>query len=295
LYLPDVELHESSTLDEAFSLLGRFGRDARILAGGTDLLVDLKSGRRSARHLVSINGISSLRGVSTTDEGLRIGALTTLSELDRDPRVRDGNGFAALRDATSRMAAVQIRNMATVGGNVACAVPCADLPPILTVLRAWVTLRSPLGERRVPMDALFTGVRRTVLRADEILTEVGVPAQRSGEGAAYERFALRDGNAIAVAAVAAGLQLAPDGTIADAGIVLGAVSPTPKLVRKANQLLVGRRPDDGCFDDAAIAATEEAEPISDVRGTAEFRRRLVGVLTRRALTAALARARENAA
>ena len=295
MYLPDVELHESSTLDEAFALLGRFGCDARILAGGTDLLVDLKSGRRSARHLVSINGIGSLRGVSTTDEGLRIGALTTLSELDRDPRVRNGNGFAALHDATSRMAAVQIRNMATVGGNVACAVPCADLPPILTVLRAWVTLRSPLGERRVPMDALFTGVRRTVLRADEILTDVGVPAPRSGEGAAYERFALRDGNAIAVAAVAAGLQLAPDGTIANARIVLGAVSPTPKLVRKANQVLVGRRPDDGCFDDAAIAATKEAEPISDVRGTAEFRRHLVGVLTRRALTAALARAWENAA
>jgi len=142
---------------------------------------------------------------------------------------------------------------------------------------------------------LFTGVRRTVLRADEILTDVGVPAARSGEGAAYERFALRDGNAIAVAAVAAGLQISPSGTISEARIVLGAVSPTPKLVRKANQNLVGRHPDDGCFDDAAIAATEEAEPISDVRGTAEFRRRLVGVLTRRALTAALARARENAA
>jgi len=290
-----LELHESRALDEAFALLGRFGGDARVLAGGTDLLVDLKSGRRSASHLVSINEIKSLRGVSTSDDGLRIGALTTISELDRDPRLSNGNGFAPLRDATSRIGAVQIRNMATVGGNVVCAVPCADLPPILTVLRAWVSLRSPLGERRVGMDALFTGVRRTVLRADEILTEVGVPAPPKGYGAAYERFSLRNGNAIAVAAVAAGLQLASDGAIADASVVLGAVSPTPKFIRVAKEVLVGRRPEDGCFDQAAKEAMDEAEPISDIRGSAEFRLRLVEVLTRRALTVAWARARENAA
>lgn len=295
MYLPDVDLHESTTIEEIVTLLGRYGPEARILAGGTDLLVDLKSGRRSTRHLVAINGIKSLRGVSRTNEGLRIGALTTLSELDRDPRLKNGDGFAALHDATSRMGAVQIRNMATVGGNVVCAVPCADLPPILTVLRAWVTLRSPLGERHVGMDAFFTGVRRTVLRTDEILTEVVVPAPPSGNGAAYERFSLRDGNAIAVAAVAVGLRLASDGAIADARIVLGAVSPIPKLVAAASKALVGRYPDDGCFDDAAASATELAEPISDVRGSAEFRRRIVGVLTRRALTTALARARENVA
>lgn len=295
MYLPDVELHESTTVEEALALLGRYCPDAHILAGGTDLLVDLKSGRRTSRHLVSITGIRALRSLSMTNEGLQIGALTTLSEIDRDLRLKNGNGFAAMRDATGRMGAVQIRNMATVGGNVVCAVPCADLPPILTVLRAWVTLRSPIGERRVPMDALFTGVRRTVLRADEILIDVGVPAPPSGHGAAYERFSLRDGNAIAVAAVAAGLQLASDGTIADACLVLGAVFPTPKIVTRAKEVLAGRHPDDGCIDEAAVLATEVAEPISDVRGSAEFRRRLVGVLTRRALSVALKRAQENAA
>ena len=291
MYLPDIELHEAATLDETAVALKRYGPDARLLAGGTDLLVDLKTGRVAVEHLVSINQIDTLRGVSEANDGLRIGALTTVTQLDESPIIRER--FAPLLDATSKMAAHQIRNRATVGGNIASAVPCADLPPILTAMNASLELRSKSGQRQVRLDEFFTGPRETVRRDDELLTTILVPKPPPGFGAAYARFGLRDGNTIAVAAVAASLFLDTDGTVRKAGIVLGAVAPIPKLVESAGVLLVGQSPDEDVFRAAAKAAMEAAQPISDVRGSADFRRELVGVLTRRALSTALSRAKET--
>lgn len=290
MYLPDIELHETTTLGEAAAALGRYGSGARLLAGGTDVLVDLKTGRVRCNHLVSINQIEELRGISQTEGGLRIGALTTITQLDRSPIVRQR--FPALLDATGKMAAPQIRNAATVGGNIASAVPCADLPPILTAMNASVVLWSSKGQREVPLKEFFIGARETVRRDDEVLLEVLVPKPPPGFGAAYARFQLRDGNAIAVAAVAAGLLLNGNGTVQDARIVLGAVAPIPKLVESAGAELVGQSPDDDAFRSAADAAMRAAKPISDVRGSAEFRRELIGVLTRRALATAHRRAKE---
>lgn len=290
MYVPDVEFHACVTLEDAGALLTRHAPRARVLAGGTDLLVDLKTGRASAQHLVSISRIDSLRGVWATAEGLRIGALTSITRLHHSSLVRER--WAPLRDATGQMAAPQIRNMATVGGNIACAVPCADLPPILTVLNAEIVAWSSRGERRLPLPRFFLGPRRTAMEGDEILTAVVVPPMPAGFGAAYARFALREGNAIAVAAAAAGLRLDAEGRIADARLTLGAVAPVPQTVQAAQEMLVGHRPDEPLFDKAAAAAELAARPISDVRGSAEFRRKLVGVLTRRALHAALRRARE---
>lgn len=293
MHLPDIELHEAATLQEAAAVKRRYAPDARLLAGGTDLLVDLKAGRVTAGHLVSVNRIDALRGVSETDGSLCIGALTTITQLHSSPIV--GQRFSPILDATGKMAAPQIRNVATVGGNIACAVPCADLPPILTAIHASVALWSPKGERSVPLEAFFMDARQTVLRDDEVLTGVLVPKPRPGFGAAYARFALRDGNAIAVAAVAAGLTLGRDNTVRNACIVLGAVAPIPKVVEAAQTLLVGEHADEEVFNAAAVAAMEAAEPISDVRGSADFRREVVGVMTRRALATACRRAKENAA
>jgi CO/xanthine dehydrogenase FAD-binding subunit len=270
--------------------MARHAPHARLLAGGTDLLVDLKTGRVSARHLVSLNRIETLRGISETGDGLRIGALTTIAELGRSGPVRDG--YAPLLDAALQMAARQIRNLATVGGNITAAVPCADLPPILSAMHATVTLRSPNGERQVALDSFHTGPRETVRRETEVLTAIHVPKQPPGFGAAYARFAQRDGNAIAVAGVAASLLLAGDDTVREARVVLNAVAPVPKLVRDAGDALSGRRPDDEAFRGAAAAARKAAEPITDVRGSAEFRRDLVEVLTVRALRSARERAQE---
>ncbi len=289
MHLREFTLHQAGSLEEAGVLLARLGPAARILAGGTDLLVDLKTGRASGPQLVSINRVAGLRGVTETEGGLRIGALTTITELNRSPLVR--GRFSALQDATRTMAAPQIRNVATVGGNIASAVPCADLPPILIALHASVVLWSPTGEREVPLDGFFTGARRTIRREGEILTAVLVPHPPPGFGAAYARFALRDGNAIAVAAAAASLTLAREDTVREARIVLGAVAPIPRLVSSAAAELVGYAPSEDTFERAAQAARKVADPISDVRGSAEFRRGLVEVLTKRALRTAWRRAR----
>ena len=291
VYLPDIELHQATTLEEAAAAMTRHALDARLLAGGTDLLVDLKTSRIRISHVVSLGRIEGLRGVSETDGTLRIGALTTITQLGGSSIVRER--FAPLLDATGQMAAPQIRNVATVGGNIASAVPCADLPPILTAMRASVVLWSSVGEREVPLDKFFIGPRRTVRRNDEVLTAVLVPKQPRGFGAAYARFALRDGNAIAVAAVAAGFNLDQNNTVGDARIVLGAVAPIPRLVERAAAQLRGRAPDEDAFRQAAEKARQAAEPISDVRGSAEFRRQIIEVLTRRALNTAYHRAKET--
>ncbi|MFH0981245.1 MAG: FAD binding domain-containing protein [Planctomycetota bacterium] len=180
MYIPDIELHETTTLEEATSAMARYAPDVRLLAGGTDVLVDLKTGRIRVGHLVSLTRIAALRGISETSDGLRVGALTTITQLDRSPVV--GRRYSALLDATREMAGPQIRNVATVGGNIASAVPCADLPPILTAMHASVVLWSAEGQREVPLEAFFVGARRTIRREDEVLTAVLVPQPPPGFG-----------------------------------------------------------------------------------------------------------------
>ncbi len=293
MYLPDIELHESNTLEEATALMDRYAPDARFLAGGTDVLVDLKSGRYKVGHLISIKRLAALRGMARTAAGLRIGALTSITQLSREPIIREH--FPAILDATREMAAPQIRNVATVGGNIACAAPCADLPPILMTMNASIELVSPASQRCVALDSFFVGPRETAIGENELLTAVLVPNLPSGFGAAYARFGLREGNAIAVAGVAAGLLLNGDDTVREARIVLGSVAPIPKLAESAAAALVGEVPSPDAFEQAASLAREAAEPISDVRGSADYRRELVGILTRRALATAYRRATEGQA
>ena len=291
MYVPDIELHEASTLEEAVAVMQRHRPGVRMLAGGTDLLVDLKTGRVRVDHVVSINRIEALRGLSTTGDGLRIGALTTIAQLDQSPIVKER--FSWLLDATSKMANPQVRNMATVGGNIVSAVPCADLPPTLTAMNASLVLWSPAGEREVALEDFFVGPRETVLRDDEVLMAILVPKVVARFGAAYARFGLRDGNTISVAAVAASLLLDKRGKIEDARVILGAVAPTPKLVKEVGAVLVGQTPGEQVFRKAGEIAMAGAEPISDLRGSSAFRRELVGVLTERALTTALQRVQEK--
>ncbi len=290
MHVPSIQLHEAETLSEAAALAERFAGSVQILAGGTDILVDLKSGRNRVDHLIAIDALDELRGITESASGLRIGALTTIGELDRNPIV--AKRYQAIRDATGEMASPQVRNVATVGGNIAGAVPCADLPPVLMVLGASLVLWSPSGEREVSMDGFFTGPRETILKTNELLIAVLVPQPQDRFGAAYARFALRAGNGIAVAAVAASLWIEADDRFYGVNVALGAVAPTPRPVTPIGGLLEGRRLDQVFLDDAATTAMEAADPISDVRGSADYRRELVGVLTRRALIKAADRARE---
>ncbi|MBI5864048.1 MAG: xanthine dehydrogenase family protein subunit M [Planctomycetes bacterium] len=297
MYIPNVELHECESVEQAGALLTRYGSSARLLAGGTDLLVDLKTARTATAHLVSLKRVAALRGIkletaSQSNNGyLRIGALTTVAEIDANPLVR--TQYAPLCDATRDMATVQVRNLATIGGNLASAVPCADLPPILIVLGASVELWSAGGSRTVGLDRFFLGPRKTDIRPGEVLIAIRIPTIPPGFGAAYSRFALRNGNAIAVASVAASLALGNGGSITQARVALGAVAPTPAVVDRAAGALIGKTPGEDAFHAAALAAQTTSAPISDVRGSAEYRRELVAVLTRRALGAAAQRATES--
>ncbi|VAX42867.1 hypothetical protein MNBD_PLANCTO03-1529, partial [hydrothermal vent metagenome] len=159
MYIPDFALHEATSVQEASRLLAAHGPGARVLAGGTDLLVDLKSGRDRASHVVSLRNIPEMRDIHLTDAGLTIGATATLADLDAF--VADLPAYRPIGDATGQMASVQIRNMATVGGNIGSAVPCADLPPILIAMQASVVLVSARGERTVPLAEFFVGPRTT--------------------------------------------------------------------------------------------------------------------------------------
>ena len=285
MHIPSIEVHRAASLEEAGALLGRYSPDVRLLAGGTDVLVDLKTERYRVGHLVALQGVGTLRGIlRQTDGSLRIGALTTITELDRSTLI--AGAYAALRDATSQMATPQVRNAATVGGNVAGAVPCADLPPILIAMNAAALAWSPRGERSIALEDLILGPRKTLLREDELLAGLHVPVPPARFGAAYARFALREANAIAVAGVAASLVLNDDGTGKSARIALCAVAPTPKLVKPAGEALVGRALTRATCDKAAEAAMNAAEPITDLRGSAQYRRQLVGILTGRAIAAA---------
>jgi carbon-monoxide dehydrogenase medium subunit len=286
--LTDVEYHEANTLKEASECMARYAPNARLMAGGTDLLVDLKSGRYRTNHVVFLNRIASLHGLTTTNGSLRIGALTTPNQLWASTTIWER--FPAILDAVRDMAVLQIRNMATVGGNIAVGVPSSDLPPILIVLKASVILWSLSGEREVPLEDFFVGPRQTVRRDDEILTEIRLPYPPARFGAAYAPLALREANGCSVASVAASLLLDEKGIIRDARVCIGAVAPIPMLVKTAKAALVGKAADKAAFRRAADEATKVSHPISDIRGSANYRRELVSVLTRRALETARERA-----
>lgn len=287
--LSQSRLHHPQSLAEALKLMRDFD-DARLLAGGTDILVEMKGGEARAKHLISLQRIDEMKGIEERNGEIRIGALST-------PRMLASNALVirhlpALADAAASMASNQIRSMATVGGNIVSAVPSADLPPSLIAAESKVTLICSEDVREISLLEFFTGPRMTVCRNEEILTEVRIPFPRKQTGLSYQKLMLREANALAVASVAARLTLKA-GFIDDAALVLGAVAPIPFLATRASDFLKGQRPSEDAFGEAAGFAKTEAEPISDIRGSMWYRRELVAVLTRRSLRQALNRAEED--
>jgi len=285
--LSNIKFHSPASLNEAVRLLGGL-EDARVLAGGTDLLVDIKEGLTEVKNLISIQDLPGLERIERVGDRLKIGARITPREIAADPHIQQH--LPALAEAAGTMASSHIRSMATIGGNITSAVPSADLPPPLIAAGAAVELACSVGTREVSLAEFFTGPRRTVCAGAEILTFVQIPLPPSGTGACFQRFSLRESNALAVASVAAQLSLKDD-KIEKAAVVLGAVAPTPLRAEKATQYLVGKSCSDDLFARAAALAREECRPISDLRGSIWFRREIVQVLAQRALAEAAARAR----
>jgi len=288
----DFVLHRPQTLDEACALGLEHQHHAAFLAGGTELLVDLRSGRKKVGHVICLNDLSELKSIRVQDDWLCIGSLCLLSEIAASAVVRDF--FPPLSEAIETMAAVQIRNLGTMGGNFCCAVPCSDTPPISIAAGAELVLANSQGDRTIPAEKFHLAPRVTVMDQGEVLREIRIPAQPSSSGASYQRFGLRRGMALSVAATAARIDL-DDGLISSAKIVMSSVGPIPLVATRAAAELAGKPPGPEIFDAAGRLAAEESQPISDLRGSEDYRRHLVRVLTERALTIAADRAQKGAA
>jgi CO/xanthine dehydrogenase FAD-binding subunit len=283
--LLDVTLHRPRQLDEAVKLLGEL-EDARILAGGTDLLVDLKQGSAQTKNLISLQHIQELKGIEEDEGRVRIGAMVTPRKIHSNALI--GKHFPAFADAARIMASPQIRSMATVGGNIASAVPSADLPPSLIAAEATIILYCGMP-REISLAEFFTGPRQTVCGPGEVLVSILIPIPPTHTGISYQKMTLREANSLAVVGVASRLTL-ENNKIKKAAVVLGAVAPTPLVAGVASEILEGQVPSDRLFEEAASRAKEEGKPISDIRGSAWYRKELIRILTRRTLEQALERA-----
>jgi aerobic carbon-monoxide dehydrogenase medium subunit len=281
------EYHRPSSLQDAVALLGRLGEDAKVLAGGQSLIPLMKLRLASPRHVVDINRIAGLGTIAEKDGALVIGALVRESELEMSDVVR--RRFPILADACQVIADPLVRNLATVGGNLAHGDPANDHPAVMLALEAEVVALGPKGTRKMPVAGFFTGPLETALAPGEILTEIRIPLPPPRSGGAYLKLERKVGD-FATAAVGVQLTLADNGTCARVGIGLTNVGATPIKAQRAEGLLRGHRPDDATIREAARAAAAESDPSADLRGSVEYKRDLVRVLTTRAIRRALERA-----
>ena len=281
------ELALPESLDDCLRLLAQRGPETKLLAGGTDLLPQMKNGVVIPKRVIDLSGVARVKILECDAKGLRIGSAVPARQVEQDTRVRDT--YTAVAESAALLGSVQVRNLASVGGNICNAAPSADMAPPLIAMEAQAVIAGPKGERRVPLSDFFTGVRKTVVGPDELLVEIFVPAPGPHSGGCYIRHTPRRELDIAVVGVAAQVTIA-NGVCAKARIALAAVAPTPVRATAAEAALEGKALTPELIERAADLAGQAAKPISDQRGSADFRRHLVRILTRRTLTTALARA-----
>jgi len=276
-------------LAHAVALLAEHGAAAKVLAGGTDLLADLKFSGHAPGIVIDISRLDELKDIEVTGDGLHIGALVTHTEIMRSPVIQDL--FPALVEAAHTIGAVQTRNLGTLGGNLITCVPSMDSGPTLMALEADVVVTSAAGARRVPLADLFTGPRRTSLKPGDLLTGIVIPKENLGKPAGFEKFGLRKGQALALVNAAAAVWVDErKGAFVKPRIALGAVAPTVIRAPKAEAYLEGTAVGEDAMAEAGRIAATEAKPISDFRASADYRRELIAVLVKRSLATALARA-----
>jgi carbon-monoxide dehydrogenase medium subunit len=279
------EYRRAASVDDAIAALRSLGPDARVIAGGHSLLPMMKLRLANPEHLVDINDLAELSYIRDEGSEIRIGALVRHVELQRSELLAER--FPVFRDAEDVIADPVVRNRGTIGGSLCQADAAEDLSCVCSALKASVVIRGADGERVVPMSDFHVGPFETAVGDAELLTEVRVPV-RAGVGSAHEKVERRAGDFAIVAASAA--VWIEGGTIADAGIALGAVGPTTVEVTRAEELLRGRTPSEELFEQAGAMAAEDCAPTADGRGPVDYKRHLAGVLTRRALRRATARA-----
>ncbi len=281
------DYHAPKTLSEAVALLGRYRDEAKVLSGGQSLLPLLKIRLGQASHLVDIGKIPGLEYIKEEGGYLKIGGRTRESVLERSDLIR--SSYPILADTTAVIADPLVRNLATVGGNLAHGDPANDHPATMLALGALIVATGPKGERAIPAGEFFTGLFTTALTPDEILTEIRIPIPPPKSGGAYVKLERKVGD-FATAAAAAQITLGKDGTVERAGIALTNAGPTPVKATDAEVYLKGKMPDAAAIAEAARRASQAASPTADRRGSVEYKREMARVLAARALRKAAQRA-----
>jgi CO/xanthine dehydrogenase FAD-binding subunit len=284
--------HAPTSVEEALATLAELGDEAKPLAGGQSLVPLMNFRLARPAHLVDLNRVAEMAFLKTEGGTLSIGAMTRQREIERSRAVADG--WPLLAAAVGKIGHVHIRNRGTIGGSLAHADPAAELPATMLALDATVVLRGPRGARAIPARDLFASHYTTTIEPDELLTEIQVPALLPNNGWAFEELTLRHGD-FAIVGVAALLTASANGTIGEVRLAFAGAGATPLRAIAAERILGGERPSDELFRAAGNLASQEIEPDADIHATAEYRREIAAVLTRRALTRATADFMANAA
>jgi carbon-monoxide dehydrogenase medium subunit len=276
---------EPHTIEEAVSTLTKYDGKAKIIAGGTDLMNLIRTRMIRPEYVVDIGRVSGLDNVEYDDKGeLLIGALTTIRALEISAEVKKHH--PVISQAAGQLGSMAIRNVGTIGGNLCNAAPCAETAPSLIALGARVKIAGPAGERTVTLEDFFTGPGQTVLQRGEIVLEICVPSMSPHTRGVYLKHSIRGTEDLAIVGVAAVATV--DGKrCRNVKIVLGAVAATPMRARNAEKVLEGKEMDDALMESAAQAASNESQPITDVRASADYRKEIVKVFTRRAVNEAV--------
>ncbi|MGN6716071.1 MAG: FAD binding domain-containing protein [Candidatus Binatia bacterium] len=287
--MKNFEYLEPTSVAEACALLKQNGGEAKIFAGGAHLTILMKQGLYQPRALINIKKIAELKGIRCSDTELSIGALVTHRELETSALVRDK--FSVLCEAEREVANIRVRHMGTIGGNLASGEPLTDLSQIFIALDGKVKIIGPNGERTLPVQELFLDFYTTSLADDEIITEVMIPLLPKKSGIEYQRFSSSSVVDKPAAGVAVRLTLERGNEVIQlARVVLGCVGATPVRARRAEEILTGKRLLLDSAIEAGKAASQECDPITDLRGSAEYKRAIIGVLVKRAAVKAYERA-----
>jgi len=282
--LPRFKYLRPKSFEEALELLDKYGEQAKLLAGGTDLIVKMKDDVVKPKYVIDLSRLEELKFISKEDGVIKIGALTTLREIETSPIIREN--VHVLSDAVEKMASWQIRNLGTIGGNLCNASPAADTAPPLLVLEAELKLTSSEGERTVPIDQFFTGPGETILKNNELLTEIQIPIMSNHAGTAFLKLGRRFAHTLSIVSVAT-LVVVEDDVFKDVRIALGSVAPTPVRAKKTEDRFRGLSATKDAVEKNCVWVVEDISPISDVRASAEYRKEMAIVLTKRALIEAL--------
>ncbi|HME44840.1 MAG TPA: xanthine dehydrogenase family protein subunit M [Syntrophorhabdales bacterium] len=286
----DFTYLQPGSVKEALGMLAEHKDDCKIICGGQSLLIVMRQGLVQTDYLIDIKRLNELNYIKYDGKGgLKIGATTTHRTIEKSDVI--AKQYPVLADMEEKLASIQVRNWGTIGGNLAHADAAGDPAPVLTALNATVKVASAKGERTIPLEEFYTDLFETAMEPGEIVLEVQVPPPVPKSATAYKKFNLLESDQ-GIVAVAASITLDAGDTCKDARIVLGNAAPTSIRAKKAESVLIGKKLTDALFEKAGEAAAQECEPVGDIHASEEYRRHLVGVLTKRMAKAAFEQAKK---